>query len=364
MPESPRSPLSLSTANPNGDFVPIRLGREHHADAAARLSGLPPRERGVSKRSSLTFEQQGIPLDYVWGTMDHPGGNPRGRVRHVCLMVPGSGRTGMVFMSGVEHSGLIGPVEGQLGELTSLVRAATAWVQASMHDRIHLVQALPEAGDHHTMEVCKRAGYLCVGELQYLEGPLLAITDESAGQAPMAGGGDRAAPLDAWPEGISVRLVMPGQSGWMHDEPLLREALERSYEQTLDCPELCGLRDTSDVLESHRLAGEYDPKLWHLIFKHERPVGCAIYTPHPHVGTMELVYLGLAPEVRGIGLGSTLLKLGIRAARERGATTLTCAVDARNLPAIALYSRIGMRTTARRIAFIAPTRKGLREHAI
>lgn len=383
MPESP-PPSKQTNADQGLPYAITRLEREYHPDAAARLTGFAPRVRGVAKRSSLAFEQQGIPLDYVWGSLDHPGGHPRGRVRHVCLMAPGSGKTGMVFVSGVDHSGVIGPVEAQIEELAALVRATTDWVRAHNHEQIHLLQALPEASDLLTIRICQRAGYTHIGELQYLEGSVHGEEMDATGGAPASpdkgvnggmgvgegggvgggvggGGGGGVGAGSArgsmWPEGISVRTVKGGRVGWAEDVPLLTEALERSYEQTLDCPELCGLRDTADVLESHRLAGEFDPQLWYLVLRGERAVGCAIFTTHRSGTSVELVYLGLAPEVRGLGLGSALLRLGIREARDRGADMITCAVDARNAPALALYQRAGMRPSSRRIAYIAPTRR-------
>lgn len=371
MPESPL-PSQHTTADQSLPYAITRLEREYHPDAAARLTGFAPRVRGVAKRSSLAFEQQGIPLDHVWGSLDHPGGHPRGRVRHVCLLAPGSGKTGMVFVSGVDHSGVIGPVEAQIEELATLVRTVTTWVREHKQHQIHLLQALPEASDLVTIRICQRAGYTHVGELQYLEGSVHGEAIDAAADAPAvvgAGGmgdgmgdwvgvGCVGSPLPSmWPEGISVRTVKGGRSGWAEDVPLLTEALERSYEQTLDCPELCGLRETADVLESHRLAGEFDPNLWYLVLRGERAVGCAIFTTHRSGTSVELVYLGLAPEVRGLGLGSALLRLGVREARDRGADMITCAVDARNGPALALYQRAGMRPSSRRIAYIAPTRQ-------
>ena len=39
-------------------------------------------------------------------------------------------------------------------------------------------------------------------------------------------------------------------------------ALDRSYVDTMDCPELCGMRATADILASHKATGEFDPSLW------------------------------------------------------------------------------------------------------
>ena len=90
--------------------------------------------------------------------------------------------------------------------------------------------------------------------------------------------------------------------------PELLEALESSYQDTLDCPELCGLRETPDVLDSHRSTGVFDPALWWMVHVNGQARGCALFNRCPEQRTIELVYLGLSPELRGRGLGKWLLR--------------------------------------------------------
>jgi mycothiol synthase len=56
--------------------------------------------------------------------------------------------------------------------------------------------------------------------------------------------------------------------------------------------------------------------------------------------------LGVAPAVRGIGLGRALLWQGVRELAARGAGSVLLGVDARNLPASGLYRATGFRTTS------------------
>ena len=138
------------------------------------------------------------------------------------------------------------------------------------------------------------------------------------------------------------------------DRAALIRALDRTYEATLDCPELCGLRDTADVLESHRSTGVFDPALWWLVFLNEQPHGCMLLNRCPDHGTVELVYLGLSPELRSRRIGSRLLELGLAAIDSTGGTPITCAVDLRNAPALRLYGRLGFREFGRRVALVRP----------
>jgi ribosomal protein S18 acetylase RimI-like enzyme len=78
--------------------------------------------------------------------------------------------------------------------------------------------------------------------------------------------------------------------------------------------------------------------------------------PCPDQQSIELVYLGLSPALRNQGLGSRVLRQGLAAALAhrlgRHAEEVTCAVDTRNAPAIALYQRFGFASFTQRVAFV------------
>src|SRR5690606_29098186 len=131
-------------------------------------------------------------------------------------------------------------------------------------------------------------------------------------------------------------------------------ALERSYIDTLDCPELCGLRGTRDVLESHKAAGHFEPSLWWLVRLDGEPEGAMLYSPGHGEGHIELVYLGISPALRGKRLGKTLRDFGRRVIAERREPSGTCAVDQRNEPAKRLYRKAGFEQFAERVAYIRP----------
>ena len=129
-------------------------------------------------------------------------------------------------------------------------------------------------------------------------------------------------------------------------------ALEASYVDSLDCPELYGVRDTADVLDSHLATGQWNPSLWWLVERAQSALGVALFNPLGDGVGCELVYVGLGPELRGLGLGRTLLWKGIAACAARGMREMTCAVDRRNAPAMRLYESLGFREFARREAFV------------
>ena len=117
--------------------------------------------------------------------------------------------------------------------------------------------------------------------------------------------------------------------------------VERTYEDTCDCPAVGGLRATADVLASYRATGRYDPKLWLFVRREGRDVGVLLLTrhlPHPH---WELVYMGIVPEARGNGFGWQVSQHALWRAGQGGAERLVLAVDQANRPAMAAYQRAG-----------------------
>lgn len=321
---------------------PERLQGSHRVDGAARLAGVAPRERAGDRRTLEAFSKLGIPLDWMWGTYDVSGPG-KVRVRHAALVVPGSGRTAMVFLSTPDETGALGSIDGQVQELSESIAQACDWVAREQRSEVHLIQALPQPDDWWAISACERAGFTRLGDLIYLCADLTR-------EAP------RVTDADAVPAGMEIRTLEGDRSALRDRASLLVEMLDRTYEQTLDCPELCGLRDTQDVLDSHRLAGEFDPRMWFLAFENQRPVGCGLFSRAKDKPSVELVYLGVAPEARKRGLARHLMRLGMDAARAANARELTCAVDARNAPAIALYDRFGLSEVGRRVALVRSTR--------
>jgi ribosomal protein S18 acetylase RimI-like enzyme len=135
--------------------------------------------------------------------------------------------------------------------------------------------------------------------------------------------------------------------------PAFCKTLARTYEGSLDCPELSGLRRPEDILASHRSAGEFDPNLWWLALRQDEPVGVLLLAPLRGGEIMEIVYLGVAQGARGTGVGDCLLNHAVAEGKRRCAQTMALAVDKRNAPALRLYARWGFSAIGERAAWIA-----------
>jgi len=127
------------------------------------------------------------------------------------------------------------------------------------------------------------------------------------------------------------------------DISIFMDLIRSTYIESLDCPKILGLRDTADVLESHRNTGIYSPSSWHIAMIDDVPAGCVLMNSSSKPGMVELVYMGVAKRFRGRGLGSQLLIHGAKAAFASKFRGIHLAVDSGNSYARKLYEEAGFR---------------------
>jgi ribosomal protein S18 acetylase RimI-like enzyme len=118
-----------------------------------------------------------------------------------------------------------------------------------------------------------------------------------------------------------------------------RDLLLATHAATLDCPELNFGRTPDDLLAEFLEAAP--GTTWHLARRDRVPVGIVILSPAATEGEVDLAYLGVAPSLRGCGLGENLLTFARSEAARRGASSMSVSVDNRNWPALQLYLRNG-----------------------
>lgn len=137
------------------------------------------------------------------------------------------------------------------------------------------------------------------------------------------------------------------------DPKVFAATLLRTYEGTLDCPEVAGRRTVEETLHGHRAQGRHDPKRWWLAWEGEHPVGVLMLAEMPEWEAWDVSYVGLTPEARGRGYGSELMRRALRAAQDDLAGQLTLSVDDRNTPALRLYERMCFQTFDLREVYLA-----------
>ncbi len=320
----------------------IPVGEKLRDEALARLLG---GDVAVPKDTIDRFIRQapdlGIDLELMTAVVGGENEAPQG-MRQVCMPIVGPGRTIMLFIS--PGNAKETPAAEQQLDRAAAIHAAIRLARKKHRAEAHLVQGLLEPRDVWAAQAYEAAGLTRLAELLYLS-RLMRLGEArkdtcQPGRIASPEGSD-------WPSGITVRPMDPGPVG----EARLHRALDASYTQTLDCPELAGMRTTADIVAAHRAVGEYDAALWWLVERTGEPEGCVLLNRCTEQGCVELVYIGLSPAVRGLGLGKRLMQsaIGVAAALER---EMRCAVDVRNAPALRMYEALGFRESGRRVAFV------------
>jgi mycothiol synthase len=145
---------------------------------------------------------------------------------------------------------------------------------------------------------------------------------------------------------------------WRPYEPTLeaefRSVLQATYVGSLDMPELEGVRALEDIIESHRVAGRFVAERWCLGRIPGKPEAASVLlmAEIPGRDVWEVVYLGLTPAARGLGLGRAVLQHALELAG-RHVSQLELAVDRRNRPATRLYQSAGFIARDRRSVHLA-----------
>lgn len=212
----------------------------------------------------------------------------------------------------------------------ALAAALLALHKSASNKGLRLLQVLLDSASSGVDRALSQAGFRRLTQLVYL-------SREASDGAPQPAGASDLEWLSYQPD----------------RECLFLEALEASYTQSMDCPELTGLRDTSDVLAGHAAVGEFEASLWWVAMRGGSPVGVLLLTAIRHTSVVEVVYMGVAQVARGTGVADALLGRATALVRSRSAKSLALAVDARNTPARRLYARWGFRHIGAREAWIA-----------
>jgi ribosomal protein S18 acetylase RimI-like enzyme len=237
----------------------------------------------------------------------------------ICQPVPGA-------------SGLVWPPQAVADDRTAdvedlLLHHAGNWLRQG---GAKLAQALLLPRETHLAAPLLRNGYAHITDLWYLRHNLdvpnhLLLEDER----------------------LSYRAYDDGSPDLFH------QTLLRTYEETLDCPEVNGVRTIDEIITGHRAQGLHDPGRWWLALDRGRPVGVLLMTEMPECEGWDLAYVGVVPEMRHRGFGRELVRKALVAAHQGDATQLTLSVDERNRPAWDLYTRLDFQPYERRAVYLA-----------
>jgi len=131
--------------------------------------------------------------------------------------------------------------------------------------------------------------------------------------------------------------------------------IEATYQDSLDCRVLEGMRTGEEALASHKLSGEFAADHWQIFTRAGQDAALLLLSEHASQDAVELVYFGVAPNFRGQGLGRAVLQRALSTARDLGRAAIFLAVDAGNNYANDLYAEFGFAELARRRACFRPS---------
>jgi ribosomal protein S18 acetylase RimI-like enzyme len=137
------------------------------------------------------------------------------------------------------------------------------------------------------------------------------------------------------------------------DHDLFHETLQKTYEDTRDCPEVNGVRTIDEVIAGHHSQGTHDPDHWWLAFAEGAPIGVVMLTALPEWSSWDLIYLGVVKSARGHGIGRRMTTRALAAAHAAKARQLTLSVDVRNQAAWNLYRGAGFEAYDQRAVYLA-----------
>jgi ribosomal protein S18 acetylase RimI-like enzyme len=233
----------------------------------------------------------------------------------VILPLPGAG--GLIWPPHVREGPQRDAMENQL------VQTALAWLRSK---GAKLVQAVLVAEEVPLAAPLLRNGFKYVTQLRYLRHDLPGPVSPSAN--------------------ITVQTYDHAKRS------LFQEVLLRTYEGTLDCPELNNVRTIEEILMGHKAQGVFKPEHWWLAFDGREPVGVLLTNSNPEARSWDIGYVGVVPEAHGQGWGRRLTQLALTEAQAAGVMHVTVAVDARNQPAWNLYTAMGFEPTAERAVYL------------
>ena len=260
------------------------------------------------------------------------------RIVAACNCLESPGRTAMLFLG-----------DGGLAEVDAAMvgRLVEHAVAAESKRDICLLQCLLHPEDERSSGVLRRAGFREIATLRYLERRV------ASGLTPI----DVGPPLTSNVKGPPAAL-RDCPLEWRTYEDARREQFAglilATYQDSLDCPALTGLRRIDDIVAGHQAVGLFNPEHWLLLECDGQAAGCVLLVESALRGTLELTYMGVHPAWRRRGVGALLLSRALRLARCEEFDSVTLAVDAANVPALRLYDSFGFRETTRRRAWLRP----------
>ena len=270
-------------------------------------------------------DEQSLDLSTLWVAAK---GGQAGPMLGSVLLVPNHGSTAMLF---------VGQAAGW-SDTSAVVELIKAVCDGPGRSGVSVIQSLIDPGQVVEGQVLERAGLSRLAKLIYMQRAI--EPGEHRVPRPTAMGGCDHPTILTYSEATHADFA---------------RAIQASYIDTLDCPGLVGMRKIDQIIAGHKGTGRYDPRNWLAYYDPAgQPIAVLLLAEVAQGSGMELVYLGVARDYRGKGVGGVLMQYAVSETARLGGTRLYLAVDDRNDPAVRLYTSMAFRASTRKIAFVLP----------
>jgi len=305
----------MVTADQTGEQITVEraTGPMQSQALSLLLTGKRTEDSLAVEQFRAFAEQNKLSLENTWVAMQCR------RAVASALIVPADGRTAMLFLSPATDPRYI-PTAARLARTASTEQC---------RGETNLIQALLDPTQTAEHDALTQAGYGDLAKLVYMERPV---------REPYR-------PLNLDPQ-LTVHHYSARTRGHFAG------AILASYQQTLDCPGLLGLRSIDDIIAGHLATGVFEPHLWFAVTHGDEPVGVMLLNKVPQRRALELVYLGLNPTWRGKGIARRLVEHGITLVTKQRLSTMILAVDDTNAPALRLYRELNFSESGHKVAMI------------
>lgn len=217
---------------------------------------------------------------------------------------------------------------------------ASEAVMRLRHQTDHFIQCLVDKDDFCARKALESAGLVEVTDIEFMRCSAADFPDGSqrSGQHFQT---------DAH------KLLIPHALVDQDQENRFLAVLSRTYEDSLDCRALAGIRSPADNWEMHRGVPGHRPDLWRIYSLGEGlDVGVLMMNeingPEP---ACQILYLGIDPEHRGKQFCRAILRQMLFELKQEGICWVDLAVDAVNVYAKRVYDSLGFVRIARKTLF-------------
>jgi GNAT superfamily N-acetyltransferase len=116
----------------------------------------------------------------------------------------------------------------------------------------------------------------------------------------------------------------------------MAELVQATYRNTRDFPQLMQIAPVRQVLHTYQSGQIFLPELWFFVQKNNQNIGVLLMTDQPEE-QIELTYMGLIEDVRGLGFSKEIVRYAKQTAQLRKRLFLLTSVDEQNTPALKTY---------------------------